>query len=265
MANASAMSPATWPVRPDWPSPRAEESETGSAFRLAGCGWIPGEESGVADGLIAGNRPDALPAPMSELDTPLRFGIGPSGRGATAETAAEEAPADDLADDLAGDADAAAVTATVSAADGGVHFAEVTMLAVAVSFTEVTEVAPDATGIWAWRLAGCLSATEVTVQPAVPSPLAQPLVNDGFWLDGWATRATDTFAADPLFSVETCTVKAAFCPRLTLDCERWTVTHSSGWADVLVELALVLVLVLVLALGLELVANWASSEAGLAV
>jgi hypothetical protein len=46
---------------------------------------------------------------------------------------------------LAGEADAAgAVTATVTAADGGVHFTEVTMPAVAVSFTEV---APDATGI----------------------------------------------------------------------------------------------------------------------
>ena len=44
---------------------------------------------------------------------------------------------------------AAAVTATVSLADGGVHFTEVTMLAVAVSFTEVTEVALDATGICA--------------------------------------------------------------------------------------------------------------------
>jgi hypothetical protein len=203
MANASAMSPATCPVRPGWLNPTAEDSATGSAFRLPACGWVLGEELGVADGLIAGNRSDALPAPMSELDTPLRFGMGPSGRGAS-ETPAET-PVGDLVGDLDGDADADAdaVTATVSAADGGVHFAEVTMLAVAVSFTEV---APDATGIWAARLAGCLSDTEVTVQSAVPSPLAQPLVNDGFWLDGWATRATDTFAADPLFSVETCTV-----------------------------------------------------------
>ena len=81
------------------------------------------------------------------------------------------------------------MTATVSAADGGVHFTEVAMLAVAVSFTEVTEVAPDATGICALRFAGCLSDTELTAQLAVPSPLAQPLVNVGFWLDGWAARA----------------------------------------------------------------------------
>jgi hypothetical protein len=140
-ASASAMSPATWPVSPGFTNPIAEESETGSAFRLPPCGWIPGEELGVADGLIAGNRTDALPAPMSELETPLRFGMGPSG----SVVSGEEPPADDLA----GEADAAAVTATVSAADGGVHFTEVTMLAVAVSFTEVTEVAPDATGICA--------------------------------------------------------------------------------------------------------------------
>ncbi len=101
---------------------------------------------GVADGTIAGNRPDALPAwmselPMSELETPLRFGMGP--RGSVVSGGAL------LTDGLAGEADAAAVTATVSLADGGVHFSGVTMLALAVSFTEVTEVALDATGICA--------------------------------------------------------------------------------------------------------------------
>ena len=78
------MSPATWPVSPGLPNPTADESETGWAFRLAPCGWTPGGELGVADGLIAGNRPDALPAPMSELETPLRFGMGPSGSGVSA-------------------------------------------------------------------------------------------------------------------------------------------------------------------------------------
>jgi len=39
------------------------------------------------------------------------------------------------------------VTATVSVAAGGVHFTVVTMLAVAVSFSELTEVAVAATGI----------------------------------------------------------------------------------------------------------------------
>jgi hypothetical protein len=95
------------------------------------------------------------------------------------------------------------VTVTVSAADGGVHFSVVTMLAVAVSFTEVTEVALAATGICALSEAGCWSDTELTVQLAVPAPLAQPLVNLGFWLDGWAVRATVTSAAEPSFWVET--------------------------------------------------------------
>jgi hypothetical protein len=51
-----------------------------------------------------------------------------------------------------------------------------------------------------------LSDTELTVHVAVPLPLAQPPVNVGFWLEGWETRETDTFEADPLFWVETCTV-----------------------------------------------------------
>lgn len=208
------MSPATWPVIPGLPdatNPRAEESEeseepgTGSAFCLCPCGWIPGDELGVADGLIAGNRLDALPAAMSELETPLpmslfetplRFGIGPSGRGVCGAAAG---------DDLAREADAAAaVTATVSAADGGSHLTQVTMLAVAVSFTEVTEVAVDATAIWALRLVGWAVVTELTPHTAVPLPEAQPLLNVGFWLDGCAVSATDTSEADP-FWVEICT------------------------------------------------------------
>jgi hypothetical protein len=139
-----------------------------------------------------------LPAPMSWLETPLRSGTGPSGSAPSGTTPA----GDELAGDLAGEAEAA-VTATVSAADGGVHFSLVTMLAVAVSFTEVTEVALAATGICALSETGCLSDTVLTAHLAVPAPLAQPLVNVGFWPDGWAVRATVTSAAEPLFSVET--------------------------------------------------------------
>jgi hypothetical protein len=136
---------------------------------------------------------------MIRLATPLRFGIGPSGRLVSGEIPGGDVPADELA----GEADAA-VTATVSVADGGVHFPVVTTLAVAVSFTEVTELALAATGIWALRDTGCLSDTEPTAQLAVPSPLTQPLVNTGFWLAGSDVRATVTPDAEP-FDVETCT------------------------------------------------------------
>jgi hypothetical protein len=129
----------------------------------------------------------------------LRFGIGPSGSVVPGET-----PADVPVGELDGEADAA-VTATVSTADGGVHFSVVATLAVAVSFTEVTELALAATGICALRVTSCLSDTELTAQLAVPSPLRQPLVNTGFWLVGLAVRATVTPEAEPPFPVETCT------------------------------------------------------------
>ena len=196
-ATASAISPATWPVSPGWTKAMGEEPATGLRW-LPGAG-PPGEGLGVADGLIAGNSPEALPGLMSWLEMPLRFGIGPSGSVPSGKTPAGEVP------DVAGEAEAA-VTATVSAADGGVHFPVVAMLAVAVSFTEVTEVAVAATGICALSDAGCLSDTELTVQLAVPSPLAQPPVNVGFWLDGWAVRATVTSETEALFPVETCTM-----------------------------------------------------------
>ena len=63
---------------------------------------------------------------------------------------------------------------------------------------------------------GCEADTEPTLQMAVWSPLAQPLVNVGFWLDGCAVSVTVTPVADP-FSVETATTNEAFWPRLTLD------------------------------------------------
>jgi hypothetical protein len=204
----------------------------------------PGDGDGlvVAPGLIAGNKPDALPAPMSELEAPFRFGSGPSGT-----VMAVGAPPEDL---LPGDP-GAAVTVTASCATGGVIVAVVTMLAVAVSVTEPTEVALAATGIWASRVTALVSDTAPTAQVALLSPAAQPLVNVGFWLIGVAARATDTPAAGP-FSVETVTMNAAECPRWMLDCDRWTLTHSSGWAAVVLELGLGLGLELASALALVL-------------
>ena len=197
-ATASAISPATWPVSPGLTNAMAEEEGFGLPLASPPGAGVPGEGLGVADGLIAGNSPEASPAPMSRPETPFRFGIGPSGSVVSGKTPGDDA----TAGELAGDADAA-VTATVSAADGGVHFSVVTTLAVAVSVTEVSELAPAATGICALRETGCLSDTELTAQLAVPSPLRQPLVNTGFWLVGRAARATVTPDAEPLFPIET--------------------------------------------------------------
>src|SRR5215475_7511543 len=142
-ATASAISPATWPVSPGWTNAMAEELGDGLFCPWPAAAWLPGAGLGVSDdGLIAGNRPEALPAPMIRLATPLRSGIGPSGRLAPGEIPSGDVPAGELD----GEADAA-VTETVSVAAGGVHFSVVTTLAVAVSFTEVTELALAATGI----------------------------------------------------------------------------------------------------------------------
>jgi len=147
--------------------------------------------------VIAGNSLAALPAPMSRLASAFRFGTGPSGSGGRVTLG--EAVAREWVVAAAG------VTDVVPAAAGGVHLAVLAMLAVAVSFTDVTDVASDATAICACRFAGWVAVTDVTVHEAIPSPLAQPLVNSGFWLDGWEVSVTDTSEAEP-FLVETCTV-----------------------------------------------------------
>jgi hypothetical protein len=190
-AAARAISPAIWAVST---GATAEESATDSAFRLISRAFTPADGDGleVADGEIAGNRPAAFPAPMSELDSPFRLGRGPTGSALCDGT---------LVADLAGEGDAE-VTVTVEAAEGAVQVAVVTMLAVAVSFTEL--VALDETGIWASRSTALASVMELTVQVAVLSPVVQPLVNVGFWVAGSATMATDTSATEP-FSAETAT------------------------------------------------------------
>ena len=136
---------------------------------------------------------------MSWLETLLRFGIGPSGSVVPGATPAGDVPVGELD----GEADAA-VTATVSAADGGVHFS---VVADAGRGGQLHRGDRGGAGrdrdICALSETGRLSDTELTLQLAVPAPLAQPLVNVGFRLDGWAARATVTSAAEPLLSVET--------------------------------------------------------------
>src|SRR5579862_2678540 len=143
---------------------------------------------------MVGNRPAASPAPTNMLASPFRAGIGPSGSTAICSTG----DADPLADAVG---EAAAVTEVVSSAAGGVHLTVVDTLAVAVSFTELTEVAFAATGTCAFRLVP-LVVTELSLHEAVPSSLAQPPLNVGFWLDGVTVSATDTSEAVP-FLVDT--------------------------------------------------------------
>jgi hypothetical protein len=213
-----------------------EEFETGEALPLLVPGPIPDAGLGVAEGLMAGNMPAALPAPISDVDTPFRSGCGPSGGAGTVGEPGGEPGGED--DDVDGEADGdAAVTATTSKAAGGVHFAVVTMLAVAISFTELTELALAATGICASRAAGWVSETELIVHEAVPLPLAQPLVNVGFWLAGWAVSVRVTFETEP-FCAATDTAYVAFWPRWMLDWVVWTVTHSPVAAFGALELAL---------------------------
>ena len=219
MATPSAIRPAPWVVSPcEPPSEIGEASETGAAFGLAvGCARSGGSALGLACGERAtvGNRLAALPGstrmldalpvlPMSMLASLFSCGTGPSGSTASCVALAEELAFLDLAEPDA-DADAEVeVTAVVAAAAGGVHFAVVVTLAVAVSVTDLTEVAFDATAICACRLSDCCAVTVPTLHDAVPSPLAQPLVNSGFCPDGVAVSVTDTSDADP-FCVETWT------------------------------------------------------------
>lgn len=177
------------------PSETGEASETGPVFCLVGCAAAAvGPLLAPGDGPMVGNRLAASPALMKMLAAPFSAGMGPSGSTAMCSAGLGDAEAEPFA--------AAAVTAVVSAAAGGVHFVVVTTLAVAVSFTELTEVAFDATAICAFRLAAFV-VTEVRLHEAVPS-LAHPLLNVGFWLDGCAVSATVTSEAVP-FLVDTCT------------------------------------------------------------
>jgi hypothetical protein len=184
-----------------------------------------------------------LPAPIIEVDTPppesTLGGTGPSDTVAPG-TLPGVLPGDDPLGEAEGDVDGdfdpdgdgdgdgdAAVTATVSDAAGGVHCTEGTMLAVAISFTELTELALAATGICAWRLTGCLSVTEVNAHSVPPLPLAQPLVKLGCWPAGSEVSVRSTPETGP-FCVETVTAYWAFWPRWMLVCEVCTVTHSSA-------------------------------------
>ena len=112
-----------------------------------------------------------LPACTSVLPTPFRSGIGPSGSAGSGRG---------LNGGLVCDRAEIVVTTVVSATVGAFQFCVVAVLAVAVSLTDVIEIALDATAICACRTTGCFTETELTVHAAVPSPFGQPLVNVAF-------------------------------------------------------------------------------------
>ena len=183
--------------------------------------------------MIAGNRPDALLAPMScptcDVMTP---GANPIDR---------LLPIGSMFAEVPGAAEAgrelAAVTPTVTVAEGGVQDDAVVALAVAVSFTEVTDEAPDATGTCTLNATAFALATEPTVHFSVPSPLPQPPTKADPSPDGCVASATDTPEADPSVAA-TLTAKEAFCPRWMLAWARSTVTHRSVRAAAVVAVAL---------------------------
>lgn len=127
---------------------------------------------GTGEGVMIGKSCVALPACITVLPTPFRSGIGPSGIAGSGRGLSGGGRLCDRA--------AMEVTAVVSATVGAFQLCAVAMLAVAVSWTDLTAVARDATGIWACRTTGCFTETELTVHAAVPSPLVQPLVNVAF-------------------------------------------------------------------------------------
>jgi hypothetical protein len=81
---ARATIPTTCAVSTGLPRAKAEASATGRAAPLLDWGWTPGDGLGVDDGAIAGNRPDALLAPMSCPVSVLMVGTGPMGRARSA-------------------------------------------------------------------------------------------------------------------------------------------------------------------------------------
>jgi len=69
----------------------AEESGTG--LRCPVGAGVPGDGLGVADGLIAGNRPAALPAPEVHTALPSPAAGEPATVGAEADTKHDSKPA----------------------------------------------------------------------------------------------------------------------------------------------------------------------------
>jgi hypothetical protein len=96
------------------------------------------------------------------------------------------------------------VTVTVSDALGS--FVRCVACPVAVSFTDVTDVAVAATAIFACSSVDAPADSVPMLHEDPPSPLAQPTVNSAFSVLGAAARSTTTAVAPVPFSAETLTM-----------------------------------------------------------
>jgi len=145
IARARAARPMIWAVTTGMPSGSSEVLAAGSAVSFPARAPTPGAGLGAADGLICGNSPAALPAPMSELFSLFRSGSGPIGTFAAptplvpgdGEVGALELDEDDVT---------AAVTCAVWEAVGGSGSLAAAGLACASTVTWSTVVAFALTG-----------------------------------------------------------------------------------------------------------------------
>jgi hypothetical protein len=215
------MSPNTWAVAADMFSARVKLPACGALVSATGLPGVPVTGVGVGTGAISGRSLATLAGVNSEVVTPPGVGKVAGGStvaiagvltGLTRATGLDGGAVLDAFFVGDGLADAAAVTVTDWDAEGMAAMAGlVAASAVAVSVTEVTEVAEEATGIWAcsWYAAG---ATEVpsdpTAQVADPFPPGHRAVNVAAWPCGEAASVTDTPDAEP-FCAETWTVNDA--------------------------------------------------------
>jgi len=234
------ISPNTWAVAADMFSARVKLPACGELVSATGLPGVPVTGVGVGTGATTGRSLATFAGVNSEVVTLAGVGTVTGGSTvaspgvltgltcATGEDAGAVLDAFFVGDGLA---DAAAATLTDCDAVGMVVMAGlVAASAVAVSVTEVTELAEEATGIWAcsWYAAG---ATEVpsdpTAQVADPFPPGQRSVNVAVWPEGAAASVTDTPDAEP-FCAETWTINDAAWPRLIPGWDACTLTHSSA-------------------------------------
>lgn len=188
------------------------------------------------DGLSLGNREEALPPGFSADPLPLRNGslptpsceVTPLGWGtvvAAPGTAAEEVAAE-LEADADGDADGDAGGAVTVIGSDAFGYGVLTFvpLAVAVSFTDLTEVADFAICTCALNGMCCVPESTVPMEHEFFPFVAQPELNTGFRLVGAAASVSFTLLTLPPWD-HTFTFHWAVWPRATLVSSRCTLTQ----------------------------------------